>query len=83
MKTLVVIAALAALSGCAAQTPTPTMPPLMTAEAKTCARSCQATYPQCEQACGEMVGHAAIARQRYKCMTDCEQVLQDCYVTCE
>jgi len=83
MKILVVIAALSVLSGCAAQTSTPTMPPVMTAEAKTCARSCQENYTQCEQACSEMIGHAATARQRYKYMTDCEQILQDCYVTCE
>jgi hypothetical protein len=82
MKTLMGIAALSALLGCAEQAPV-TMPQLMTAEGKTCARSCQTNYTQCEQACGEMVGHSTIARQRYRCLTNCEQILQDCYSTCK
>ena len=80
---ILVIAAILTLLGCAPQTPAPTMPKLTTAEGKACARSCQATYAQCNQACSQMVGGATTARQRNQCLTNCNQTLQDCYSTCE
>jgi hypothetical protein len=78
---LLVLAALVLLAGCVS--PAPTVPPLRTAEGKTCARSCQAIYAQCQGGCSQMVVAPIMMGQRSQCFSNCNQTLQDCYATCE
>jgi len=81
MKVLLVVVLI--LLGCATQGPVPVMPKYITEEGKACARLCQQTYPQCNLACSEMVGGLTTAKQREKCLNNCNQTLKDCYLTCE
>jgi len=85
MRRLLIMAAFVlAIVGCAGvQTPAPTMPNFKTENGKACARSCQATYAQCNQGCSLMVGGARTASQREQCLNNCNQTLRECYTTCE
>ncbi len=65
------------LSGCS-QSTVPVMPEFTTENGKICARDCQSTYSQCNMACSDM-GLAT----RSKCLDNCNQILKDCYSTCE
>ena len=71
------------MAGCATQNAVPVMPKFTTESGKACARACQATYSQCTMACSQMIGGATTARQRGKCLNNCNQVLEDCYLSCE
>jgi hypothetical protein len=78
MKKAVFLILMAMLFSACAQSTVPVMPELKTEHAKECARDCQTTYSQCNMACSEM-GLAT----RSKCLDNCNQILKDCYVTCE
>lgn len=65
------------------QTPAPAMPKLTTEQSKSCARSCQSMYAQCNTGCSQMVGGVATAAQRRQCLDNCNQILKECYSTCE
>ena len=71
------------VAGCATQTPVTVMPRFTTEAGRACARNCQATYAQCSNACSGMVGGAATAKQREQCLNNCNQILKDCYSSCE
>jgi len=79
------LALIMVVSGCAllTQSSAPIMPEFSTEQGKSCARSCQTIYSQCNQSCGAMVGGTRTASQREKCFNNCNQVLSDCYLTCE
>ncbi len=77
-----VILLLALLAGCAGQPP-PAMPKFTTEKQKVCARTCQATYAQCNSGCSQMVGGLATVGQRGQCLKNCNQTLGDCYSTCD
>ncbi len=68
---------------CATQQPAPAMPKYTTEAGKACARSCQATYAQCNLACSQMIGGTPAALQRGQCLNNCNATLSDCYSTCE
>jgi hypothetical protein len=67
--------------GCTAQQQVPAMPQFTTKEGKGCARECQLIYAQCNGGCSQMIGLAV--KQRKQCLNNCNQVLTDCYSTCE
>ena len=67
------------LSGTPVQSEAPAMPELVTDVGKACARSCQANYTAGNQSCG-LVNNA---RQRAQCLNNSNQILAECYSTCE
>lgn len=67
------------MCGCVTQQPAPTMPKFTTDKGKACARECQATYAVCNQGCGI----SRNSSQREKCFNNCNQILGECYTTCE
>jgi len=69
--------------GCATQSANPVMPKYNTDQQKACARQCQQTYAFCNSGCAEMKGGLTTAKQREKCLNNCNQILADCYSTCE
>ena len=69
--------------GCATQTNATVMPQFTTENCKECARNCQMIYAQCNEACSQMVGGATTARQREQCLNNWNQILKDCYWSCE
>lgn len=72
------------MAGCATQNKAPVMPKFETQAGKVCARGCQQTYSQCNMACGDVVGkNYAIEKQRQRCLNNCNQLLEDCYLSCE
>ncbi len=77
-----VIALVGVLAGCATS-PLPVMPKFTTDKSKACARTCQATYAQCNAPCGQITGGIPGVTERSQCLGNCNQVLSDCYSTCE
>jgi len=71
------------LNSCATQQANPVMPKYNTNQQKSCARECQHTYALCNSGCSEMEGGLTTAKQREKCLNNCNQILADCYTTCE
>lgn len=72
------------MAGCATQTAVPVMPQFTTEAGKACARNSQATYSQCNLACGEMrVKGLTTTKQREQCLNNCNQILKDCYTSCK
>ncbi len=82
-RVILLLLLITTLFGCTPQSPVPPMPKFETDQGKMCARSCQSTYAQCNQACSQMIGGATTARQRKQCLSNCNQILSDCYSTCE
>jgi hypothetical protein len=80
---IMLVVAFALLLGCATQEPVPTSPDLATEAGKTCARTCQATYAQCNNACVQMTGAAITARQRMQCLNNCDRTMSNCSLTCQ
>ncbi len=85
MKNTIVLAVLVlTITACAGiQAPAPTMPQFATEDGKACARSCQAMYVDANQSCSLMVGGARTAAQREQCFNSSNQMLAECYSTCE
>jgi len=74
----------AGIVGCAGpQSTVPRMPSFTTEQGKACARTCQATYAECNKGCSQMIGGAVTAQQRMQCLNNCNKILSDCYATCE
>ena len=65
------------------QSTVPRMPSFTTEQGKACARTCQATYAECNKGCSQMIGGAVTAQQRMQCLNNCNKILSDCYATCE
>ncbi len=68
------------LSATPVQSEAPAMPELVTDVGKACARSCQANYAAGNQSCGLIVNSAP---QRAQCLNNSNQILAECYSTCE
>ena len=93
MKPILVLSALFLLTGCAVvaeltetvpvQSAIPVMPEFATDAGKACARSCQANFTAGNVSCGLMTGGADTARQRAQCFNNSNQMLAECYSTCE
>lgn len=81
-KNILLLASFAIIIGCATtQNPVPKMPNFTTEEGKSCARTCQSTYADCNMACNQRSNLEV--SQRVQCLNNCNQILADCYSSCK
>ena len=84
MRRIFVLILISVLTGCASPGTVPNMPTFNTVDGKYHARECQASYAACVSACSREVGYGAVgAYQRKKALNNCNEILEDCYKTCE
>ncbi len=74
-----------ALTGCAAELPLPSLPPLTTDMQREQIRICQQTYALCTSGCNTQGLSWALGAQQIheltKCTNTCKQLLGECYAT--
>jgi len=80
LKKLIILGLILVLYSCGyqVQEPAPVMPKYSTDKGKACARECQLIYASCNDSCIGFRGH----RDR-GCLSNCNQLLGECYSTCE
>ena len=83
MKTAILIMILVfVLMGCAMQGNVPVMPTYETQVERACARTCQDVYSRCNPVCSQFDDSFLFGKQK-RCLDNCNQVLKDCYSSCE
>ena len=83
MKTAILIMILVfVLIGCATQGNVPVMPKYETQAERACARTCQDLYSKCNPVCSQFKDSFLFGKQK-RCLDNCNQVLEDCYSSCE
>jgi len=84
MKTTILITILIfILVGCATQGNVPAMPKYETQSERACARKCQDTFAQCNLPCTQYQDGFLFPKKGKRCLDNCNQVLRDCYSSCE
>jgi hypothetical protein len=81
-KAILIMVLIFVLMGCAAQGNVPVMPNYETQVERACARTCQDIYSRCSPACGHFNDSWLFGKQK-RCLDNCNQVLKDCYSSCE
>ena len=82
MRRIFILVAIVVLTGCV-QSKVQEMPVFNTADGKFHARECQLAYAACVSACRQEVGGIPALYQRKANLENCQQILEDCYKTCE